>query len=122
MTDRSNRRRSQENALFLNFMCERYNYSDELVGLSFSNIDVEVRIAPDLPAETQIQPLPTLDEPTPVAVLQLSSEEYSDHEVPESSGSGTDIEYSASTTIEELDVDEPAPKEVLAGKISLNAQ
>ncbi|XP_032786347.2 uncharacterized protein LOC116923900 [Daphnia magna] len=57
-----------------------------------------------------------------MAVLQLTSEDYSDQEVPESSGSGTDIEDSASTTIEEFDVDEPAPKEVLAGKLSLKAQ
>lgn len=51
MTDKNNRRWSQENALYLHFMCERDNYSDEWsesdVGSIFFDIDVEVGIAPD---------------------------------------------------------------------------
>ncbi|KAK4003967.1 hypothetical protein OUZ56_005712 [Daphnia magna] len=76
--------------------CEQDNYSDDVsesdvercsVSSQLDVIEV-IGIAPDTPAETRIQQLSTLEEP------MLSSDDYSDQDIPDSSGS--DLENSPS--------------------------
>ena len=69
MTDRTKRRRNQENASYLQFRCERDNYSGEVSesdverSSASSQLDVieVIGIAPDTQAETRVQQLSTLE-------------------------------------------------------------
>lgn len=69
MTDRTKRRRNQENASYLQFRGEQDNYSDEVSESDVERCSVSSQldvievfgIAPDTPAETRIQQLSTLE-------------------------------------------------------------
>ncbi|EFX74876.1 hypothetical protein DAPPUDRAFT_323812 [Daphnia pulex] len=69
MTDRTKRRQNQENAPYLQFRCERDNYSNEVSesdverSSTSSQLDVieVIGISPDTQAETRVQQLSTLE-------------------------------------------------------------